>query len=65
MSETTEKLVALEFILTEIVESPHGAWNNDPVKYRENVIKWIQDRAREGLGVIRGSTQTANKEGNV
>ena len=58
LSEIEEKLTALEFILTEIIESPHGAWNNDPVTYLENVIKWCQDRAREGLKVIHGSASS-------
>ena len=61
MSEIAEKLTALEFILTEIAVSPHGAWNNDPVAYRENVIQWCQDRAKEGLAIIRGSKPKASE----
>jgi len=62
MSEIEEKLTALEFILTEIAVSPYGAWSNDPVTYRENVIKWCQDRAKEGLAIIHGSASKVNKE---
>lgn len=61
IDDMTDKIIGLEFILTEIAVSPHGAWNNDPVTYRENVIKWCQDRAKEGLELIRGSVTTAKE----
>jgi len=55
IDDMADKLTGLEFILTEIAVSPMGAWNNDPVAYRENVIKWCQDRAKEGLALIHRS----------
>jgi len=47
-----ETLKQVKEILEKIVSAPHGAWNNDPVTYRENVIKWCQDRAQEALDLL-------------
>jgi hypothetical protein len=40
-----ELLAALE----EIAESPAGAYSRDPVKYRDNVIADIQEKARAAI----------------
>ena len=39
----------LEEALRQIVDKPEGAYSRDPVKYRDNVIAWIQDMARAAL----------------
>jgi len=33
-------------LLEEIAFEPKGAWNNDPIQYRDNVIQWCQDQAK-------------------
>ena len=44
----TETLVALH----KIAQEPEGVYSIDPVEYRDNVIKWCQNTARDALSAV-------------
>ena len=38
-----------KLLLEQVRDSPEGAWSNDPITYRDNVIQWMQDKVKEAL----------------
>lgn len=48
-SQKADLLTALEGM-----EHPEGAYNRDPVKYRDNVIADMQEKARAAIARARG-----------
>ena len=41
--------VYTKVLLEKVAYQPEGAWNNDPVKFKGNVIKWMQEKVIEAL----------------
>lgn len=38
-----------KLLLEQVAYQPEGAWDNDPEKYNDNVIKWMQKKVIEAL----------------
>ena len=49
-------------LLEKIRDNPEGAWNNDPVQYRENVIQWMQDIVKAALEYEADNTLGTTKK---
>ena len=52
LSDMDAPVRAIREALRMIAESPEGVYRTDPIEYRDNVIEWCQETARQALEAV-------------